>query len=68
MSISKKDLLTPYPEFEQKHDIKDTRHDMPYAYLGISPSKYYRTIDMNVEELGKKVGKMFRKFSRQNPR
>ena len=68
MEITRKDLLTPCDEFEKKHNIKDTRNDIPYEYLGISPSKYYRTVDMNVEMLRKKVDKMFNRFSRQNPR
>lgn len=67
MRISKEDLLTPYDEFEEKHNIKDTRDDILYKYLGISPSKYYRTVDMNVEKLRKKTDKMFSRFSRQNP-
>ena len=68
VTISRKDLLTPYDEFEKAHNIKRTRDDIPKTYLGTSPSKYYRTIDMNVEKLRKKVDSMFRKFSLKNPR
>lgn len=68
MAISRKDLLMPYEEFEKAHNIEQTRDDIPNSYLGTSPSKYYRTVDMNVKKLSKIVDSMFKKFSYKNPR
>lgn len=65
--ISERDVLTPYAEFEKSHHIEDARNDIPKFYLGISPSKYYRTIDMNIAKLRQKVDSMFKKFTINNP-
>lgn len=65
--IRQEDLLTPYDEFEEKNKITEDREDIPKRFLGICPSKYYKTIDMNVEKLRSIVDNMFQKFLLQNP-
>ena len=62
--ITEKDLLTPFEEFEKKHSIVETRNDISKKFLGFSPSRYYKYVDMDVEKLAKKVEKLFSNFSR----
>lgn len=54
-AIERKDLITPFSEFEKKHRIEQTRDDIPRKYIGRSPSKYYKEVDMNVRKLSGKV-------------
>ena len=68
IKIKQEDLLTPYKDFEKKHNITQTRQDIPREYLGFCPSKYYETIDMNVEKLALVVDEKFKKFALKNPR
>ncbi len=65
--VTKEDLLTSFDEFEGKNKITEDRHDLPYRFLGVCPSKYYKTIDMNVEKLSSIVDNMFQKFLLRNP-
>jgi hypothetical protein len=60
--ITRKDLLTPYAKFEQQHNIKGIKNDIPKKFLGINPSKYYKFIDMNTEKLAAKVDKLLKKL------
>jgi len=64
--ISRKDLLTPYAEFEKQHNIKGVRNDIPKKFIGINPSKYYKFIDMSVENLVVKVNKLLKKIYNTN--
>ena len=66
-TISRKDLLTPYEQFEERYNIKETRKDISKAYLGFSPSKYYETLKMDLNRLKEEVNNLFCKFSRTNP-
>ena len=61
-TITRKDLLTPFTEFEKSHKITKARDDVPKRFLGRCPSKYYRNVDMNVTKLLAKVAKLFRKL------
>lgn len=60
--ITSRDLLIPFQEFERKHDIEQTREDIPKKFLGQSPSRYYRTVDMNTTKLSSKVGKLLKRL------
>jgi len=66
VEITMKDLLTPFEEFETENNIKETRNDIPYEYLGFSPSRYYKDVDMDVEKLASKVNKLFNKLFNKN--
>lgn len=61
--ISREDILTPFDDFERINNIQETRNDIPYKYLGISPSKYYRDVDMDVDKLRKEVDRKLKKLS-----
>lgn len=65
ITISRRELLTPFKEFEIAHNIQATRNDIPYKFLGFCPSKYYKVVEMNVERLGKIVDNLFRKLYQQ---
>lgn len=60
-TIARKDALTPLSEFEECHNIQETREDIPYEFLGCSPSKYYKFVDMNPAILFNKVAKLFKR-------
>lgn len=62
-AILREEVLTPFEEFEVANNIRETRDDLPYAYLGTCPSKYYRTVDMNVKKLRKNVARDLKKLS-----
>lgn len=66
ISISRRELLTPFKEFEIAHNIQATRNDIPHKFLGLCPSRYYKVIEMNVDRLGKIVDSLFRKLYRKN--
>jgi hypothetical protein len=59
--IARSDALTPLSKFEESHNIRKTREDIPYEFLGRSPSRYYRLVDMNPAILFKKVAKLFKR-------
>jgi hypothetical protein len=65
--ITGEDLLTSFDEFETKNKITEDRHDLPHRFLGICPSKYYKSVDMNTGKLGAIVDNMFQKFLLRNP-
>lgn len=54
--ISREDILRPIDEFEMAHNIRGTRDDM-------RESSYYRTVDMDVEKLRKRVYNKLIKFN-----
>lgn len=54
-SIPREYVLTPFDVFEEANNIRETRDDM-------SCPSYPRTVDMDVEKLGKKVARMLRKM------
>ena len=60
------ELLTPYEEFEKENNIKESRNDIPRKFLGICPSKYYKTVNMDVKALSCIVEKLFRKLYRKD--
>jgi hypothetical protein len=60
-AISRKDVLTPFEEFERCNEITEVREDIPYEYLGISPSKYYRIIDMDIEKAREKTSRLLKR-------
>ena len=66
ITISRRDLLTPYKNFESIHNIRDTRNDIPRKFLGFCPSKYYKVVEMNVDRLTKIVDNLFRKLYHQS--
>lgn len=66
VEITSGDLLTPFQEFERKHNIRQTRDDIPKKFLGICPSKYYKTVNMDTTKLSSKVGKLLRKLYNRN--
>lgn len=53
IEITKRDLLTPYDEFEREHDITQTRNDIPYDRF--DPSNSYKVADMNGTNLKKLI-------------
>ncbi|MCK4793746.1 MAG: hypothetical protein KAV87_59005 [Desulfobacteraceae bacterium] len=60
--ITKGDLLSPFHEFEEKHQISKTRKDISKRFLGQNPSKYYRTVDMDTTKLSSTVGKLLKRL------
>jgi len=65
ITISRNDLLVPFSQFEKRHNIKKIRQDLPYRFLGASPSKYYRTVDMNVKQAEGIAATLFHKLYRK---
>ncbi len=61
--VPRKDVLTPFEDFERDNGIQETRNDVPYKYLGVSPSKFYRVVDMDVKKLRKKMERSLKKIS-----
>ena len=64
--ITSGDLLTPFQEFEIKHDIRQTRDDIPKKFLGRCPTKYYKLVNMDTTKLSSKVSKLLRKLYNRN--
>lgn len=62
VEITKKDLLSSFQDFEETHNIKKVRDDIPNKFIGRSPSKYYRDVDMDTKKLSKKVGQLLGKL------
>lgn len=65
--IRQEDLFIAYDEFEAINKITEDREDIPKRFLGLCPSKYYKTMDMNVEKLRSVVDNMFQRFLLRNP-
>ena len=62
VEITQKDLLSSFHDFEEAHNIKGVRDDIPKKFLGRSPSKYYRDVDMDTTKISKTVGKLLGKL------
>ena len=68
VEITRKDLLTPLSEYEEKHNITETRDDMPK--FNFDPSEHYKTVDMNgsnLEKLRNNVDRLLIKLGYKTP-